>query len=97
MLSIGSIHGGNRHNIIPAEVILQGTLRTFSENMREAARTMMKQTLEGCTAAYGASYAINYPGTELPGDDQRSRNSPPRACPKWSASSARRTSSPANR
>src|SRR5262249_44304251 len=65
-VSIGSIHGGNRHNIIPGEVILQGTLRTFSESIRESARTMMKQTLEGCTAAYGASYSINYGGPNYP-------------------------------
>ena len=66
VLSIGSIHGGNRHNIIPGEVILQGTLSTFSESIRESARTMMKQTLEGCTAAFGASYSINYSGPNYP-------------------------------
>jgi len=66
VLTIGSIHGGNRANIIPGEVILQGTLRTFSESVREAARTMMKQTLEGCTSAFGASYSITYPGANYP-------------------------------
>ena len=66
VLSIGAIHGGNRHNIIPNEVVLQGTLRTFNESTREAARTMMKQTMEGCTSAFGASYAINYVGPNYP-------------------------------
>jgi amidohydrolase len=66
VLTIGSIHGGNRANIIPGEVILQGTLRTFSESVREAARTMIKQTLEGCTAAFGASYSMSYPGANYP-------------------------------
>jgi len=66
VLSIGSIHGGNRHNIIPGEVKLAGTLRTFNENVREDARTMMKQTLAGCTASYGATYAIEYVGPNYP-------------------------------
>jgi amidohydrolase len=66
VLSIGSIHGGNRHNIIPNEVLLQGTLRTSSLKVREASRTMMKQTLEGCTAAMGASFALTYSGPSYP-------------------------------
>jgi amidohydrolase len=66
VLSIGSIHGGNRHNIIPGEVKLDGTLRTFSESVRENARTMMKQTLGGCTSTYGASYSIDFIGPNYP-------------------------------
>ena len=66
VLTVGAIHGGNRHNIIPAEVLLQGTLRTFSENIRESARTMMKQTLEGCTSSYGATYSLTYAGPNYP-------------------------------
>src|SRR5882724_2679760 len=66
VLTIGSIHGGNRANIIPGEVILQGTLRTFSESVRESARTMMKQTLAGCTATYGATYSIDFIGPNYP-------------------------------
>src|SRR5262245_22256841 len=66
VLSIGAIRGGNRHNIIPGEVLLQGTLRTFSENIRESARTMMKQTLEGCTSTYGATYSLVFTGPNYP-------------------------------
>ena len=66
VLSIGSIHGGNRHNINPNEVKLAGTLRTFNENVRESSRTMMKQTLAGCTAMYGAGYAIDFVGPNYP-------------------------------
>ena len=66
VLSIGSIHGGNRHNIIPSEVKLEGTLRTFNENVREGARTMMRQTLAGCTSTYGATYSIDYVGPNYP-------------------------------
>ena len=66
VLSIGSIHGGNRSNIIPEEVKMQGTLRTLSESVREESRTMMKQVLAGCTAAQGATYSIQFPGPDYP-------------------------------
>ena len=34
VVTVGSIHGGTKHNIIPDEVKLQLTLRTFSEPVR---------------------------------------------------------------
>ena len=35
VVTVGSIHGGTKHNIIPDEVKLQLTLRTFSEPVRQ--------------------------------------------------------------
>jgi amidohydrolase len=66
VLTIGSIHGGNRHNIITGEVKLEGTLRTFSEDIRESSRTMMKQTLAGCTSSEGATYSIEFVSPNYP-------------------------------
>jgi amidohydrolase len=66
VLSIGSIHGGNRSNIIPSEVKMEGTIRTFNENVRESVMSMMKQTLAGCTSANDATYAIDFSGTSYP-------------------------------
>jgi amidohydrolase len=66
VVSIGSIHGGNRSNIIPNEVKLEGTIRTFNENVRESIFTMMKQTLAGCTSIYGASYSLDFSGASYP-------------------------------
>lgn len=66
VLSIGSIHGGNRNNIIPDEVKLAGTIRTFNEGVREGVFTMMKQTLTGCTSIQGASYALDFGGPSYP-------------------------------
>lgn len=60
VLSIGSIHGGNRHNIITGEVKMEGTLRTFNEGVRENVRTMMRQTLSGCTSIHGAAFEISF-------------------------------------
>lgn len=60
VITIGSIHGGNRFNIIADEVVLEGTMRTLSEEVRSAAIEMMKKTLAGITSAYGASYEIDF-------------------------------------
>jgi amidohydrolase len=58
VITLGSIHGGNRFNIIADEVKLEGTMRTLSEEVRTRSLEMMKQTLAGVTSAYGASYEL---------------------------------------
>jgi len=60
VLTIGTIHGGERHNIIAETVQMRGTMRTFNEGVRENVRTMMRQTLDGCTAAHGANYDLRW-------------------------------------
>ena len=60
VITLGSIHGGNRYNIIADEVKLEGTMRTLNEEVRTKAIEMMKQTLAGITSAYGASYEIEF-------------------------------------
>lgn len=59
VITIGSMHGGNRFNIIADEVRLEGTMRTLNEDVRSKAIAMMKQTLAGVTSAYGASFEID--------------------------------------
>ena len=60
VLTIGSIHGGNRFNIIADEVVLEGTLRTLNEDVRANAQKMMHETLEGVTKSFGATYELNF-------------------------------------
>src|SRR5262249_34991221 len=60
VITLGSIHGGNRYNIIADEVKLEGTMRTLNEAARARAIEMMKQTLGGITSAYGASYELEF-------------------------------------
>ena len=56
VLTIGSIHGGNRFNIISDEVVMEGTLRTLNEDVRKQVHQMIDQTLSGVTEEYGATY-----------------------------------------
>ncbi|HKQ74701.1 MAG TPA: amidohydrolase [Blastocatellia bacterium] len=65
VITLGSIHGGNRFNIIADEVKLEGTMRTLNEEVRNKAIEMMKQTLAGITSAYGASYEMEFGANTL--------------------------------
>ncbi|WP_419570306.1 amidohydrolase [Rheinheimera sp.] len=55
VLSIGQVHGGVRWNIIPDEVKLEGTVRTFDPQMREQLLSKMQHTAEHIAAASGAT------------------------------------------
>jgi amidohydrolase len=60
VVSIGSIHGGNRENIIPESVELLGTVRTFDDDMRDDTLKRMKVTAESIAHASGAKAEINF-------------------------------------
>ena len=69
VVSIGSIHGGNRSNIIPDQVELWGTLRSFSKAdeamINERVRQIATKTAEsaGATAEVTIPYSSHYPVT----------------------------------
>jgi len=47
VVTIGAIKGGVRNNIIPDEVQMIGTIRTFDEPMREQIHARVRETTEG--------------------------------------------------
>jgi amidohydrolase len=55
VVTIGTVHGGQRHNIIPAEVTLTGTIRTFRPEMSQLAEQRLRAILKGVTEAAGAT------------------------------------------
>ncbi|HEY6547395.1 MAG TPA: amidohydrolase [Vicinamibacteria bacterium] len=60
VVTIGMFRGGQRRNIIPAEVELQGTVRTYDPKVQDTIERRMREILEGITKAYGASYTLEY-------------------------------------
>src|SRR5262245_41633774 len=60
ILTIGTIHGGKTPHVIAEEVKLEGTVRTFSENVRNQIEQLIRQTLTGVTTAYGATFDLDY-------------------------------------
>ena len=55
IITIGSIHGGVRYNIIPDEVQLEGTIRTFSSEVQDDMHRRIKLTAESIAASAGAT------------------------------------------
>jgi len=53
VVTVGSIHGGSKHNIIPDEVVLQLTVRAFSEDVRQHILADIERTARGIALAAG--------------------------------------------
>ena len=60
VVSIGSIHGGIRNNIIPDSVTMLGTVRTFDQDMRTDIADRIKRTVTTTAEAAGTSASIEY-------------------------------------
>ncbi len=54
VVTVGSIHGGTKHNIIPDEVKLQLTLRSFSEPVRQQLIAGIKRRVAALAQAHQA-------------------------------------------
>lgn len=54
VISITQVHAGNTWNVIPEKAFLEGTVRTFQNEAREAIPALMKRTVEGIASAFGA-------------------------------------------
>ena len=61
VLSMGKFVGGNRNNIIPETVELEGTLRTFDEGMRKEAKERIVKMSRLIAEANGASAEVTFP------------------------------------
>ena len=74
VVTVGSIHGGTKHNIIPDEVKMQLTVRTYKDEVRErglAARS--PQIAKGCAMAAGMAGGQNAAGQRAPRTNSRPR------------------------
>ncbi len=60
VISVGTIHGGLRDNIIAPEVKMEGTLRTLNNDVRTQAKALMQQILENVAAAHGATVDLHF-------------------------------------
>jgi len=65
VISVGMIEGGIRFNIIPDDVKLVGTIRTFDEDMRADIHRRMERTATSIAEAAGATASVEI-GLGLP-------------------------------
>ena len=61
VVTVGSIHGGNRSNIIPNEVELVGTIRTLDKDAREHVYEAMERKVKGIAMSMGAQADLTLP------------------------------------
>jgi len=65
VLSFGTIHGGTIYNIIPEEIRLTGTVRTFDPSLQALIQKRLREITEGTAKTFGASaeleYEVGYP------------------------------------
>ncbi|MEO9869918.1 M20 metallopeptidase family protein [Ekhidna sp.] len=59
VLSFGKISGGNVNNVIPEEVKIDGTFRTFDEEWRKEALQKIKEIASSIASSMGASCDVN--------------------------------------
>jgi amidohydrolase len=60
VLTIGVIRGGERNNIIPEQVEMHGTVRTFDPRVQAEVERRMREILDGVTRAGGGTYELQY-------------------------------------
>jgi len=60
VVSVTRIAGGTTYNVIPGQVELAGTVRTFDETLRAKIPELMKRIVAGITAAHGATFTFEY-------------------------------------
>jgi hippurate hydrolase len=53
VITVGSIHGGTKHNIIPDEVKMQLTVRSYKADVRERLLSAIDRITKGCAVAAG--------------------------------------------
>jgi amidohydrolase len=57
------MRGGDRHNIVAGEVLLQGTIRTFDDSVLATIKRRVNEILDGVTRSAGAKYQLEFGST----------------------------------
>jgi amidohydrolase len=59
VVSVTTVHGGDAHNVIPSQVDMSGTIRTFDPETREMVLRRFRQVVENTAAAAGCRAEID--------------------------------------
>ena len=60
VVSFTQVHGGDAWNVIPEQVVLRGSLRSFAPDVRTLAQSHLARLAKGVAAAHGGEAAVRY-------------------------------------
>jgi len=60
IITVGRIVGGNRGNIIPDSVMMEGTVRSFDEGMRADIKERIRRTVSSIAQSAGATATVDF-------------------------------------
>jgi hippurate hydrolase len=60
VVSVTQFHAGDTWNVIPEEVVLRGTTRTFKAEVQDKVEAGIRRLAEGIAAAHGCTVAMRY-------------------------------------
>ena len=60
VVTVGMVRGGTRFNIIPGEVHLEGTVRTYDPEVQDTVERRMREIVDGVARSAGGSFELEY-------------------------------------
>lgn len=66
VITIGTVKSGSQFNIIPDTAVMEGTVRTFSRELRPSIEPGMRRIIENTAAALGCTASLSYERIEDP-------------------------------
>ncbi|MBF1344887.1 MAG: M20/M25/M40 family metallo-hydrolase, partial [Megasphaera micronuciformis] len=66
VVTVGTIHGGDRWNIVAGEAVLEGTVRHFNNEISKKVENSIRLIAESTAQAYGGTAELEYHSTVPP-------------------------------
>ncbi|MDZ4863310.1 MAG: amidohydrolase [Gemmatimonadota bacterium] len=60
VVTVGVMRGGDRNNIVAGEMLLEGTIRTFTTAAQDSIEQRMREIFDGITKSVGASFTLEF-------------------------------------
>ena len=60
VVSVTQIHGGDAYNVLPDEVVLRGTTRSFRPEVQDSIEPAMRRIVDGVCQTMGATATVKY-------------------------------------
>ncbi|HEX4886087.1 MAG TPA: amidohydrolase, partial [Casimicrobiaceae bacterium] len=60
VVSVTQVHGGDTWNVIPEQVVIRGTVRTFKRDVQDLIEKRMREIVAGTGATFGIDATVRY-------------------------------------